>query len=117
MTESERQALVQAGLKSGAFLTQATIFDQPQQQARIVLCQGQRMVCLQRGGKVEALPIEEPGSYTFQPELLTDGAWPFVVFVIDAAHVTAWLALSDEAVDGVLTRCEAEVARTRGRMQ
>jgi hypothetical protein len=98
-----------------AFLAPVILFDHMGQTATLVLPDGHRFIGLRRGDAPTLLPLDEPGEYEADVRsVFGDGCGlPLVIVTVDLAHVPTWMDLPVEAVDKIVNRTSAEVAKRR----
>ena len=75
------------------------VFTSVDQVANIVMPDGCRIIALMYGMCPQVAPIEEPGEYLVDAQLLGRKArFPIAIMTVDLAHVADWQALSPETV-------------------
>jgi hypothetical protein len=98
------------------FKAATVIFHGPGQRARALLAEGQRIVLICRGAPASVLPIEAPGGYWLDPQILPGGAWPVVMCIVPVAQLPWWLGTKAETFERVFDQIAAMVERSEGRL-
>lgn len=86
------------------------VFSRPAQVARIVVPDGNRVLLLMYGKSPQLAPIDEPGEYEIDAEILSEGRYPLALVILDLAHVAAWQAITAKQVGDILDRCAVAAA-------